>query len=124
MQQIAQAQRRIAKICRRLERPEPESLDRCGPDLEKLIGDLRQLESERGRFAGSDPAEDRAFAGEVRKLRQEVSKAMVLVEAAGKFYAGWAGLVALRTEEDQAGGYTSSGANVTPIDRGTVVMHG
>ena len=124
VEQIRRARQHVEKICGLLERPEDGALERCETDLTKLIGCLEQLESARGGVPNPNTAEGWAFAAEVLKLRRGVSKAQVLLDAAGRFYAGWARLVALRTEEDPPGGYSSSGAEVVPIDRGTVVMHG
>jgi len=124
MEQVRQAQRHVEKICRRLEKPELSALEQCEADVSRLIKCLQAIEAERGGTPSLETAEGRKFAVEILLLRRGVSRAQVLLDAAGRFCAGWAHLVALRTEPDPAGGYTSSGAAVIPIDQGTVVTHG
>ena len=115
-----QAQQRLEKVCKRLERPTVEALDRCTDDLADTITYLSSLQRERP----TAPDEREKLAAEIGEIRQGIARATILLEAAGRFYSGWARLAALGTDGDVAPSNYSSSGKVVPIHPGTVVMDG
>jgi len=123
IERAKQARRSLEIVCQKLQRPTVESLDKCAQDLNAALRCLEGLEGSL-RSAGSTPVRSLALAAEMSAIRREIARASTLLAAAGRFFGGWARLMACG--EEGAANYTSRGAPgpVLAVDHGKVVLHG
>lgn len=121
LEQVRGAHRALEKVRRQLLRPSVEGFDVCATDLNQAVQCLERLQNTLAQNHGH--AAPPVLAAEIKKLRAELKAATSLVAGAGRFYAGWARLIA---SDDQSPNYSSKGqAGVPiPINSAGVVMHG
>jgi hypothetical protein len=123
IERAKQARRSLEIVCQKLERPTVASLDGSAQDLNAALRCLEDLESKL-RSSGSAPVRSPALAAEMAAIRREIARATALLSAAGRFFGGWARLMACGDES--TANYTSRGTPgpVLAVDHGKVVLHG
>jgi hypothetical protein len=123
IERAKQARRSLEIVCQRLQRPSVDSLDTSAVELSTALRCLADLEGSL-KQAGGAPARSQALAVEMSGIRREIQRAQSLLSAAGRFFEGWARLMA---GSDTGGpNYTSRGTAgpVLAVDHGKVVLHG
>jgi hypothetical protein len=122
LNRVREARRLVEKVRGRLMHPTIDAMDRGAAELSAAVESLAGLETALAGSAGRT----RPWPGwepEVARLRREVRNVQQLLAGAGKFYAGWARLLA----PDQApANYTANGKaeQQISIDAGKVALHG
>ncbi|HTR36366.1 MAG TPA: hypothetical protein VMH80_10715 [Bryobacteraceae bacterium] len=121
MNQVKAARRIVEKVRGRLMHPTIDAMDRGAAELSAAVQCLALLEA----VLQSEVPESRwpGLGGELARLRLEVRNVQDLLEGAGKFYAGWARLIA----PDRApANYTPEGKADERASNaaGEVVLHG
>ncbi len=121
LNRVKEARRIVQKVRDRLMHPTIDAMDRGAAELGAAVDCLASLETAL-RFSGRD----RRWPGveaELARLRREMQSVQELVEGAGKFYAGWARLIA---PDQAAANYAADGraAQLVAVPAGEVVLHG
>jgi len=116
---IREARRLIERMRDRLLRPSLESLADCAADLDLAAECIQRLDAKLPVWQG---VQRKALEAEVTGLRRDVRCIEALLTNAGKFYAGWARLLA----SDQAPpNYTSAGSiGAAPVEASKLVIDG
>jgi hypothetical protein len=116
---IREARLFIDRMRGRLLHPSFESLAECAADLGLAVECIRRLDAKLPAWQG---VQRRALEAEVVGLRRDIRCVEALLTNAGKFYAGWARLLA---PDPAPPNYTSSGSSSPPSAKAsTLVMHG
>lgn len=121
LNRVREARRIVEKVRGRMMHPTIQAMDRGAAELSSAAKCLANLESAL-RLSGRE----RKWPGigaELARLRLEMRNFQQLVEGAGKFYAGWARLIA----PDQAvANYAANGRaeQPAPVASGKAVLHG
>jgi hypothetical protein len=116
---IREARQLIDRMRDRLLRPSFESLAGCAMDLRLAVECIRRLDAKLPIWRGM---QRKALEAEVIGLRRDIQFVEALLTNAGKFYAGWARLLA----SDQAPpNYTPSGSiGAAAVKACQLVIHG
>jgi hypothetical protein len=116
---IREARRIIERMRDRLLHPSFESLKDSAADLRVAAECIRRLDAKSAVWRG---VQKKALEAEVTGLRRDVGLVEALLTNAGRFYAGWARLLA----PDQAPpNYNSAGsAGRAPVEVSKLVLHG
>jgi ferric-dicitrate binding protein FerR (iron transport regulator) len=124
IEEARRARKILEKTCERLLRPGTKALDSSATDLTMAVECLERLE-QAWKSRGRQTEGRQELAAEMERVRREIRKASALLEAANKFYAGWARLIAFGSDEAQTN-YTAAGkpSEVVAIDRSRMVLHG
>jgi hypothetical protein len=117
--QMREARRIIDRMRGRLLHPSFECLPECAADLGLAAECIRRLDAKLPVWQG---VQRKALEAEVIGLRSDIRFVEALLANAGKFYAGWARLLA----SDQAPpNYTSAGSiGSAPTQASKLVIHG
>jgi hypothetical protein len=116
-----QARRSLEKVRLKLLSPTIQAMDSSTSDLGVAVECLKTLEV--GFTAGRrlTPEWRRLLEQEMTGLRRELIEVNALLQGAGKFYQGWARLVA--TADDASANYGMAGQPILPIpDRSSKVV--
>ena len=121
LNRVKQARRIVEKVRGRLMHPTIQAMDRGAAELSAAAECLANLESALRR-SGRE-LHWPGVEAELARLRLEMRNVQQLVEGAGRFYVGWARLIA----PDQApANYAANGRveQPAPVAAGEVVLHG
>jgi hypothetical protein len=116
---IREARRIVERMWDRLLHPTFESVEDSAADLSQAAECIRRLDTTSPAWQGK---QRQALEAEVIGLRRAIGSVQALLVNAGKFYAGWARLLA----SDQAPpNYDSAGSvRLIPAEAGKLVIHG
>jgi hypothetical protein len=122
---IRKARRTLDKLCRKLMRPTREGLDSASADAAAAVKCLQDLESGLASGERRSAGRNGALETEIRGLRRDVGQAALLLDAAAKFYQGWARLVSEGCG-DESMAYNAAGKQRagSPVRVSEVVLHG
>lgn len=122
---LTQARRRLESVRLKLLRPTVETLDAGAAELNVAVQCLERLESELSSPGPRDIASRGKLESEILLLSRELQHVNTLLVSAGKFYQGWARLLA-NEGGDAPLNYTAAGkpGPVIPIDTRRLVIHG
>jgi hypothetical protein len=125
LKRIANARQCLARVHANLLCPTPASLDRSAGDLQVAIRCLQKIETRLGSAEGSQPAANPALHKQILELRSELVQVNALLQGAGKFYEGWARLLASSTDHSVAN-YDNAGksGSVALTGAESLVFHG
>lgn len=123
LESLVQARRRLERVHEMLLSPTSAALDNGAPDLNFAVERLQQVESRLSAPGGLASGMSRPLYLEIAKLSHELQQVITLLRGAGKFYEGWARLIA---DQDQPANYDAGGNTrpATPTHSGRMELHG
>jgi hypothetical protein len=121
LDKAGQARRSLAKVRLKLVSPTVQSMDSSASELGVAVECLGKLEAGFRSGRRLTPQGRRLLELEMGKLRRELKEASVLLQGVGKFYEGWARLVATDLARRAAAGiedapehYSMQGVAIPP----------
>ena len=125
MEQIRQARASLQKFRLRLLRPSIAALESGSAELVVALDCMKRLELALASGGTGAKALDQALKSEISGLRRDLQQVNALLEAAGKFYEGWARLLS-SASDDSAANYTAAGKPqaVVSSETNSMVIHG
>jgi len=123
LETIRRARSNLDKLRTKLLRPTPQTLDAGLRDIQAAVNCMQVLELDLASGHCSAGLE-LGLGPQLRALKGDLQQSVALLEAAGKFYQGWARLIS--TGEEEPAGYDSRGKAGTPSSKaaGKMVIHG
>lgn len=116
-----QARRSLEKVRLKLLSPTIQAMDSSTSDLGVAVECLKTLEVGFASGRRLTPEWRRLLEQEMMGLRRELIEVNALLQGAGKFYQGWARLVA--TGDDAPANYGTAGQPIPPMpDRSSKVV--
>jgi hypothetical protein len=122
LDKASQARRSLAKVRLKLVSPTVQSMDWSASELGVAVECLGKLEAGFRSGRRLSPQGRRLLEVEMGKLRRELKEVSVLLQGVGKFYEGWARLVATEVArgmaasmDDAPAHYSMQGVSIPPV---------
>lgn len=112
LDKVKQARRSLDKVRLKLLSPSIQAMDGSTAELSIAVESLRTLEVSFAAGRRLTPEWRRLLEQEMVGLRRELAEANALLQNAGKFYRGWARLIA--TVDDAPANYGMAGKPIPP----------
>jgi hypothetical protein len=117
LDKASQARRSLAKVRLKLLSPTIQSMDSSAAELGVAVESLGKLEARFRSGRRLTPEGRRLLELEMGNLRRELREVSALLQGVGKFYEGWARVVAIdaaRGIDDAPAHYSMQGVGIPP----------
>ena len=112
LDKASQARRSLAKVRLKLLSPTVQTMDSSASELGAAVESLGKLEAGFRSGRRLTPQGRRLLELEMGNLRRELKEVSILLQGVGKFYEGWARLVATTGIDDAPTHYSMQGVPI------------
>jgi hypothetical protein len=115
LDKAGQARRSLAKVRVKLLSPTIQTMDWSASELGVAVECLGKVEARFRSGRRLTPEGRRLLEVEMGNLRRELREVSALLQGVGKFYEGWARLVATNATDDAPAHYSMQGVPIPPV---------